>query len=798
MRTNFTSEQIKAMICQTLSENLAVDPQSAPDDLYYKACVMVIREILRGKRRQFKASCNAAARKNAYYLCIEFLMGRSLKNSIYNLELVQPFTQALSELGVKLENLYECEPDAGLGNGGLGRLAACFLDALATTEHPAIGYSILYEFGIFKQKIEDGWQTEQPDSWLPGGSAWLVERPELTVPIHFGGNVEEYWNDDYHFISHTNYSTVNAVPYDMYVTGYDSRAVSVLRLWKAQSPAIDMASFNRGDYQSALGSTMSELISKVLYPNDNHTEGKILRLKQQYFLVSASLSDIIRRHMALYGTLDNFAEKNAIHINDTHPTLVIPELMRVLLDDCGYSWDHAWDIVTKTFAYTNHTVMAEALEQWNEDMFRELLPRIYQIIREINERFCQELFEKYHLGMDTISRMAICCDHNIRMANLCVAACHSVNGVSKLHSEIIKQSIFKDFYAITPEKFKNVTNGIASRRWLYQSNPGLTKLLKEKIGSGWLRDLSKLSQFNDFSDDSAVLDQLAVIKKENKERFARYIKKTTGQTINTDSIFDVQVKRLHEYKRQHLNGLHILSLYQALRENPNMDIVPRTFIFGAKAAPGYFMAKQIISMLCTLSKEIEKDPIIRDKLRIVYLEDYRVTLSELLMPSADVSEQISLAGTEASGTGNMKLMLNGAITLGTLDGANVEIKEQVGDENIIIFGMRTEEVSDRRARGYYPKDIYENNAIVRKALNEVRDGFGGKQFAEIFNSLVYNDPYMVLADFNSYREAQQKVEELYRQPHVWNKMSLHNIAQSGIFCADRAIADYARDIWHLD
>ena len=799
MQTSFTSEQIKSMICQKLTDNLAVIPENAPDELYYKACALVVRDILIAKRRQFKVATNAASRKQTYYLCIEFLMGRSLKNNIYNLELVEPFTQALSEMGVKLENLYEYEPDAGLGNGGLGRLAACFLDALATTEHPAMGYSILYEFGIFKQKIVDGWQTEQPDYWLPGGSVWLMPRPELAVTVRFGGNVEEYWDQNYHFISHKNYATVNAVPYDMYVSGYDSKAVSVLRLWQAQNPVIDMASFNRGDYQSALGkNSMAELISKVLYPNDNHTEGKILRLKQQYFLVAASMADIIRRHMDVYGTLENFAEKNAVHINDTHPTLAIPELMRILLDDCGYSWDAAWDVVTKTFAYTNHTVMSEALECWNEDLFRELLPRIYQIIREINERFCKELFEKYHKDLQQISNMAICCDHQIKMANLCAAACHSVNGVSKLHSEIIKQSVFKDFYSVTPEKFKNVTNGIASRRWLYQSNPGLTQLLREKIGDGFLHDLSQLSKFNAFADDKEVLDRLAQIKKDNKERLAKYVLRTTGVAINTDSIFDVQVKRLHEYKRQHLNALHILSLYQYLKANPNAPFVPRTFIFGAKAAPGYHMAKQIINLLCSLSKEIERDPIIRDKLRIVYLEDYRVTLSELLMPSTDVSEQISLAGTEASGTGNMKLMLNGAITLGTMDGANVEILEQVGEDNIIIFGMRTEEVQELKARGYNPGNYYAHNTIIHNAIDQMVSGIDGKQFTEIANSLIYQDPYMVLADFNSYREAQSKIQALYQDKYTWNKMSLRNIAQSGIFCADRAIQDYARTIWHLD
>ncbi len=794
----YTAAEIKEKICESLVEQFSVRPENAPNAIYYKACANVVREILREKKRNFKAKYSLEGRKRIYYMCIEFLLGRSLKNNIYNLKLAEPFQKALQELGVKLENLYEHEPDAGLGNGGLGRLAACFMDALATTGYPAMGYSILYEFGIFKQKIVDGWQTELPDNWLPGGDVWLMPRPEIAVDVHFGGQVDEFWDKNYHHVSHKNYTTVTAVPYDMYISGYDSDAVSVLRLWKAESQTLDMASFNRGDYTTAVGTNFAaELISKVLYPNDNHPQGKALRLRQQYFLVAASMQDIIRRHMDTYGTLENFAEKNAIHINDTHPTLAIPELMRILMDDCGYSWDDAWEVVSQTFAYTNHTVMSEALERWNEEMFRELLPRIHQIIHEINEQFCQELFNKHHKSMEEISRMAICADHQIRMANLCVAVCHSVNGVSKLHSEIIKDDLFKDFAQITPQKFKNVTNGIASRRWLYQSNPELTALIEKLIGEDFLKDLSNLTKLNQYLDDKKVLNQLTTIKNHNKKRFAAYMLQNYGVAVNTDSIFDVQVKRLHEYKRQHLNALHIISLYQQLLDNPEADITPRTFIFGAKAAPGYHMAKQIISLLCTLSKEIEKNPVISKKLQVVYMEDYRVTLSELLMPAADVSEQISLAGTEASGTGNMKLMLNGAITLGTLDGANVEIREQVGDENIVIFGMKTEEVNVRKT-GYNPQEIYHTNPVVKRAIDLLYAGIGGKQFVDIANSLVYNDPYMVLADFESYRQAQQKIEQLYNQKYVWNRMSLKNIAQSGIFCSDRSIRDYANTIWHLN
>ncbi|HAN44045.1 MAG TPA: alpha-glucan phosphorylase, partial [Ruminococcaceae bacterium] len=698
---------------------------------------------------------------------------------------------------VKLENLYECEPDAGLGNGGLGRLAACYMDALATLNLPAMGYSILYEYGIFKQKIVEGWQTETPDYWLPGGDVWLAAQPERAVEVRFGGEIEEFWIDGHHQVRQKNYSRVLAIPYDLCISGYDSEGVSRLRLWKAKSPGIDMESFNKGDYIAAFGqNSLGEAISKVLYPNDNHFEGKNLRLRQQYFLCCASITDIIRRHISVYGTLANFAEKNAIHINDTHPALAIPELMRVLLDDCGYSWQDAWDIAEKTFGYTNHTVLSEALERWDEDLFKNLLPRLYQIICEINRRFCQELLEKYHLDEPTVSRMSIIQNHQIKMASLCVVVSHSVNGVSKLHSEIIKNSVFNDYYKITPNKFKNVTNGIASRRWLLQSNKGLANLLCETIGDGFKKDFSRLADFKKFADDKQVLGRLAEIKLQNKQSFARYIYDTTGVSINPNSIFDVQVKRLHEYKRQHLNALHILSLYLRLKADPNADIAPRTYIFGAKAAPGYYLAKQIIKLICTLRDAIEADPAIREKLRIVYLEDYRVTLSEILMPAAEISEQISLAGTEASGTGNMKLMLNGAVTLGTMDGANVEIFEAVGKDNIIIFGMNEQQVNKLKSDGYKPENYYNSNDDIRQAIDLLNFGIDGQHFSEIASSLHYSDPYMVLADYDDYKRAQAESARLYSDNERWQKMSLFNIAGSGIFCADRAIKEYAQNIWH--
>ena len=660
-----------------------------------------------------------------------------------------------------------------------------------------MGHSICYEYGIFKQKLEDGWQTELPDNWLPGGSVWLDPKPEKAIEIHFEGELNEYWDNQYHHISHVNYNTVMATPVDMYVSGYDSPGVSVLRLWSAKAPSFNMEMFNQGDYAKALGqNSMANAISKILYPNDNHLEGKSLRLRQQYFLCAAAVGDIVNTHMNVYGTLDNLHEKVAIHINDTHPTLAIPELMRILLDDCGYGWEKAWHIVTNTFAYTNHTVMAEALEKWDVNMVRHIIPRIFSIIVEINNRYCQSLMERNGYDSAKTTRMSIIKDNTIHMATLCVAACHSVNGVSKLHSEIIKADVFHDEACDTPHKFKNVTNGIAYRRWLYQSNPGLTELLREKIGSGFLKDASELSKLAVFKDDAEVLDRFMAVKKENKERFAKFVKHSTKAVLNTESIFDVQVKRLHEYKRQHLNVMNILAQYNYLLENPNADFTPKTYIFAAKAAPGYYLAKQIIKMIWAISEEIRKNPRISEKLAVHFIEDYRVTLSELLMPASDISEQISLAGTEASGTGNMKLMLNGAVTLGTLDGANVEIRDAVGDDNIIIFGMKTEEVNMRKEH-YNPEQLYQENQTIRDCINRMYHGINGCTFAEVANSLKTQDPYMVLADFEDYRRAQNYSTECYNDKKRWARMALLNTAGAGIFSADRSVSDYARDIWGL-
>lgn len=791
------SEAITQEFLEKLQSQSNVTPDEASDKQIYIALSTVIAAELKKKRQKFINRVNSNGEKQVYYLSMEFLMGRSLKTSLYNLGIAEEIEKTLKKYDINPERIYDNELDAGLGNGGLGRLAACYLDGLATMGYPATGHSICYEYGIFKQKLEEGWQAELPDNWLPGGEVWLDPRPDQAIDVHFEGDLQEYWDHQYHHISHVNYSTVTAIPYDMYVSGYDSDAVSVLRLWSAKAPSFDMQLFNQGDYSRALAqNSVANAISKVLYPNDNHLEGKSLRLRQQYFLCAAAIGDIVNNHMSVYGTLDNLHEKVAVHINDTHPTLAIPELMRILLDECGYGWDKAWYITSHVFAYTNHTVMAEALEKWDVNLVRRIIPRVFSIIVEINNRYCAGVQERNGGNSALTTKMSIIQDNRIHMAKLCVAGSHSVNGVSKLHSEIIKESVFGDEYGDAPEKFKNVTNGIAYRRWLYQSNPALTALLKETIGDRFLKNGAALSKLRAFENDEQLLQKLLNVKATNKKAFAQYIKQRTGQKLNPESIFDVQVKRLHEYKRQHLNALNIIADYLYLLENPERDFTPKTYIFAAKAAPGYYLAKQIIKMIWSLSEEIRKHPVISKKLSVVFLENYCVTLSEMLMPASDFSEQISLAGTEASGTGNMKLMLNGAVTIGTLDGANIEIKEAAGDENIIIFGMKTEEVNARKP-GYHPAQIYEHHDLLRQCLDRLDSNINGCHFAEIATSLRTQDPYMALADFDSYRAAQAYATECYCDRMKFARMSLNNIAGAGVFSADRAVTEYAKNIWNL-
>ena len=798
MNNNITKKALEELIRAKLSHLFGVEPEDATNDQFYRVLSIISRDMVRDIRRDFNAESKEAGQKKVYYLCMEFLMGRSLKNTLYNLNMTETARKVLDGFGVKLDKLYDCEPDAGLGNGGLGRLAACYLDALANQGYRGMGYSILYEYGIFKQKIIDGWQTEMPDFWLPGGEVWLVPREDKTVEVKFEGKVEDSWDNDFHQVELVGCKTVKAVPYDMMVPGKDGRGVAVLRLWSAKVDGIDMAMFNQGDYMRAMEEkAMAEVISKVLYPADNHPEGKSLRLRQQYFLVSASIQDIVARHLRDYTTLENFAEKNAIHINDTHPTLAIPELMRILLDECGYGWDDAYSVFEQVCAYTNHTVMAEALECWSEELFSRLLPRIYQIVKEIDKRFRSKIWE---LTGDSakVERMAIISNGVVRMANLCVAVCHKVNGVSALHSEILKNSVFKDFYTLEPDKFTNVTNGIAHRRWLCQANPRLSSYITSLIGDGFVYDGDELLKLRKYKDDAAVLSDLRKIKTANKEDFAALVKSRTGITLDPTSIFDVQVKRLHEYKRQHLNAFNILAKYLEIKANPNGNYTPHTYIFGAKAASGYFMAKKIIEFICALSKLIDNDPDVNDLMKVVYMEDYNVTMAEALMPAADISEQISLAGTEASGTGNMKLMLNGAITLGTMDGANVEIHDAVGKDNILIFGMTTPEVNDLKRSGYVPQNYYNNNAEIHEIIEFINKGIGGKTFGEIGGTIVYHDPYMVLADFADYRRMQKRAEEIWHDTARWDKMSLMNISGAGRFAADRAINEYAENIWHAD
>jgi starch phosphorylase len=802
--TKLTEKEAEQLIDGKLSRYFGVLHSDATKEQVYKAVVMSVRDIMLEKRQRFHKEMKTKKAKRVYYLCMEFLLGRSLKNSVFNLGIESPLAAALKKYGTSLEELYELEPDAGLGNGGLGRLAACFMDALATGNYPAMGFSIRYEYGLFKQKIVDGWQMELPDVWLPGGEAWLTQRSDKIFTVHFDGWVEERWENGRNNIIYHDSNDVEAIAYDMMVSGYKSDAVSILRLWASRAKReFDMNLFAQGNYQEVMQQdNEAELITKVLYPADNHTEGKVLRLKQQYFLVSASLQCIIADHKRRYGSLNLLPKMAAIHLNDTHPALSIPELMRILIDENGYGWEEAWNITTATCAYTNHTVLAEALETWSEDLVARRLPRIYTILKEINRRFCEDLWKRFTGDWDKIGRMSIINHNTIRMANLSVIGSHQVNGVSGLHSEIIKHSIFKDFYDYTPDKFTNVTNGIAHRRWLNQSNPELCELLDECIGKGYDKDASKLEEFKKFDNDAAVLARLDKIKAIKKQQFAEYIQKKQGVKIDTQTLFDVQAKRMHEYKRQLLNVLHIIACYNALKKNPDLPVQPKTYIFGAKAAPSYYMAKQIIKLICFLSEDIKKNPKVNEKLNVVYVEDYNVTMSEKLMPASEISEQISLAGKEASGTGNMKFMINGALTIGTLDGANVEMREKVGDENIFIFGLKADEVDQIWKNGYYSSSYFNKDPVLREIIESLIIGFNGQSFSDIADYLLSKtpiaDPYMCLADYASYAATQDKLSALYaNDKKTWNQISLRNIASAGYFAADRSIKEYAENIWNL-
>lgn len=803
MRTSLTKAEIKELIIDKLTKDLGITEKNARKDDIYKAVLLAVREILEEKNDYFKYLYRKKNLKRINYLCMEFLVGPSLRNNLYNLDMKDAFEEVVSDLGFDMEDFYETESDPGLGNGGLGRLAACFMDSLSTQGYPAMGYSLLYEYGIFKQRIVDGWQVELPDEWMSTAACWLAPVNEQACEVRFDGNIREEWIDGKQTFIHENYNTVIAVPHDMFISGKDSQGVTILRLWQSKpKDPIDMTSFMIGNYAKAMEQqSLAEIISKILYPADNHPEGKALRLRQQYFLVSATVQNIIRRHLSRQQSLDSLPDYQAIHINDTHPALVVPELMRILMDDYGYGWDKAWDLVTRTVYYTNHTVLAEALEVWPEDIFRRLLPRIYQIVCEINERFCRQAFDATDGDFDAVSRMAVTAYGYVRMANLSVIASGKVNGVSALHSEIIKETVFNDFYKIMPDKFTNVTNGIAHRRWLCQSNPLLTAKITEAVGDGFIKDAQRLEDLMKYKDDAAFLEDLGEIKRKNKERLAETIKKTTGIIVDPESVFDIQVKRLHEYKRQQMNAMHIMSLYQRMKEDRAFRdrSEPRTFIFGAKAAAGYDMAKQVIRFIHNLSEVINNDAEIDGKLKVVFIPDYRVSMAEVIIPGADVSEQISQAGKEASGTGNMKFMINGALTLGTYDGANVEIHGAVGDENIYIFGLRDSEVKALYAEGYNPVDYIERNEILKKVVEGMKYGYNGIRFETLASQLMGGqDSFMAAADFESYRLTSERLMEDRSDSLFWNRKCLVNIAKAGIFSADRSISDYAGKIWNAE
>lgn len=796
-------EEIKKALESKVSRYFGCALTDATETQIYKSVILTVRDILTNKKAEYKKAIKKNHPKRVYYLCMEFLIGRSLKNNLRNLGLADEYASVLSELGFDIEKLYAREPDPGLGNGGLGRLAACFMDALTTQDYPAMGFSICYEYGLFKQRIVDGSQVELPDVWMDGAGVWLVPRTDKTMSIRFGGTVSENWNNGRCEIVNTDYEEIQAVPYDMMISGADCSAVSTLRLWKAENVNnFNMKLFSQGEYIKAMEeNNNAEVISKVLYPADATPEGKMLRLSQQYFFVSASLQSIIADHLAMYGTLRNFSEKVAIHINDTHPAVCIPEMMRIFMDIYSYSWEDAWNIVKSTVSYTNHTVMPEALECWNENIFRLRLPRLYMIIEEINRRFCADMWNLYPGDWDRISRMAVIANGQVRMANLSVIGSHTVNGVSKLHSEILKDTVFHDYYKAMPDKFTNVTNGIAHRRWLCYSNPGLTALLDETVGTQYRKQPETLKKFEEFKDDRSVLSRLEAIKKENKINFSNRIFEKTGEKIDPNSIFDVQVKRMHEYKRQLLNALKIINRCLEIRDDPNGNYEPMTFVFGGKAAPSYYMAKNIISLIWNLGKDIDGDELLRKFIKVIYLEDYNVSTAEVLMPASDISEQISLAGKEASGTGCMKFMINGALTLGTLDGANVEMKDAVGDENIYIFGLNAKEVEDLWRNGYVSAKYYMSNARLRATIDRISEGFNGKDFSNIATYLTSTngvaDPYMCLADYESYKNTFDRMISDYSDRDAWLKKSLMNIANSGYFSADRSIREYAENIWHI-
>ena len=792
-------DEVRSAIEDKLCAHFSVTSANASDDQVFQATAIVINEIM---SRLLAAESPTKHEKEVHYMSMEFLMGRSLMKNAFNLGISDAVTGALEDLGRNASDIFEAEPDAGLGNGGLGRLAACYMDSMATCGYEGTGYSICYELGIFRQKFENGRQTEVADNWRTAAESWLIPRWEDAVEVRFGGQISPRWDNMGHYhAEYTGYTAVIAVPRDMLIAGYGGNEMNTLRLWDAKSPnSLDMYLFSEGEYVKSLEQrTMAEVITKVLYPADEHIEGKILRLKQQYFFVSATAQDIVHKHILKWGDIKSFAEHHAIQINDTHPTLIIPELMRIFMDEYGLGWDEAWDIVKNTVAYTNHTVMSEALEKWPQDIVQQLLPRLWEIMCEINRRWCEYLVQSFGQG-ERVGRNLIIRDSQVHMANLCLAACYKVNGVSRLHGEILKNDLFKDIYSIRPERFTSVTNGIDHRRWLSQINPGLHKLICELLGSdAYLLEPERLEELAGFAGDSEVRRRVNAIKLENKYRFSEFAMRNDGFMLNTDAVMDVQVKRLHEYKRQLLCAMNIASLQLQLHDNPDMDFVPRTFVFGAKAAAGYKTAKRIIELLLSMAEDINNDPVCRGRLQVYFVENYRVSAAEAIVPAAQVSEQISTAGKEASGTGCMKLMMNGAVTIGPLDGANVEMYERLGDENMFLFGLHTDEIARMRASGYDPAAIVGADPELRRVLDRFSQGFAdGKSYSDLVSQLVYGgDQYMLIADFRAYADTQRRLYERIKSPDEMARLSIMNTARSGVFAADRAIREYAENIWKL-
>ena len=791
-------DEMRSAIEDKLCAHFTTTGEAATDEQIFQASAIVIREIM---SRFLTAENPCSSEKEVHYMSMEFLMGRSLMKNAFNLGLGEALVGALEDMGRSASDIFEEEPDAGLGNGGLGRLAACYMDSMATLNLEATGYSICYELGIFKQRFKDGRQTEIADNWRTAAESWLIPRYEDAVEVRFGGQISPHWDSfgRYH-AEHTGYDAVVAVPRDMLIAGYGGKKINTLRLWDSESRNfLDMYLFSEGEYVRSMEQrTMAEVITKVLYPADDHIEGKTLRLKQQYFFVSATAQDVVRKHIRKWGDIRSFAKHHTIQINDTHPTLIIPELMRIFMDEYGMGWDEAWNIVKESVAYTNHTVMSEALEKWPQSLMQQLLPRLWEIMCEINRRWCDYLVYNFNWD-ERVGRNLIIRDNQVHMANMCLAACYMVNGVSRLHGEILKDDLFHDVYTLRPNRFTHVTNGIDHRRWLAQINPGLHGLLCETIGDGYITKPEELIKFADFASDSEVRRKVNAIRLENKKQLAAFCKRNQGADLNPDTIIDVQVKRLHEYKRQLLCAMRIASLQMQLHDNPNQDFVPRTFVFGAKAAAGYRVAKRIIELLLSMQDDINNDPVCKDRLQICFVENYRVSAAEAIVPAADVSEQISTAGKEASGTGCMKLMMNGAVTIGTLDGANVEMYERLGDENMFLFGLHTDEIANWRRHGYDPNSMAQSDGEIMRIMNRFREGFrDGKSYSDLVSGLLYGgDPYMLIADYRAYADCQSRMYERIKDDDERARLAIMNTAESGIFAADRAIEEYARNIWHL-